>query len=100
MQELIEDIGKWSSDTFGENDRTVPLFEHTKKEVDEAIIAYNNKSPYFDWAIADCLILLFDIMYRNNISMDQMQATIQKKMQVNKKRQWSLPDEDGVIEHA
>lgn len=100
MQGLVKDIGEWSETTFGVGDRTKPLLEHLKKEVDEAIVTHDIKSIYFDWALADCFILLFDIMYRNNMTMGQIESVIKEKMDVNKKRKWHNPDENGIIEHV
>lgn len=97
MEKLQEEIGTWSKETFGNKNRTIALLTHVKSELDEAIGAYEKQSRYFDFEIADVFILMLDIMDRNNIPMSRMRTAIMAKMEINKRREWNEPDENGVI---
>jgi hypothetical protein len=39
LQEVVWDIEKWSDETFGKGQRTIPILHHLKKEVPELIEA-------------------------------------------------------------
>ena len=88
MQNIIKDVGEWSVNTFGDHDRIEELFEHLKSEADEGIAYHRDNSPFMDWAIADCLILLLDAMYRESIIWDKVLLAVKAKMEVNKRKKW------------
>ena len=48
---------------------------------------------------ADCLILLLDAYCMAGGSADELIDTAFKKLEINKRRDWGTPDENGVVEH-
>jgi len=111
LQILMNDISKWSDETFdnGNNypDRTISIMYHLKEEVEETIEALKS---YFDTCsndkfnlvideIVDCFILLLDCAKHMNISASCLIDRSKIKLQINKKRIWGTPDKNGVIHH-
>jgi hypothetical protein len=45
LQEVVWDIEKWSDETFGKGQRTIPILHHLKKEVPELIEAIEKHTP-------------------------------------------------------
>jgi len=100
IQKLQRDIKQWSDDTFGLGRTGRPIAHHLKKEIDEVIDAIDN-SGYnrVKFEIADCFILLLDVASHEGISVGEILDASEEKMEINKKRKWGEPDENGVVEH-
>ena len=120
VQTLQDNIKQWSDDTFGNHRTGKPIAYHLKKEIDEVIDAIdilraagNNKGlpwreRYGDirksqrrvkFELADCLTLLLDIASHEYINVSELLDATEEKLEINKKRKWGEPDENGVVEH-
>jgi len=91
---LQQEIGEWSEATFDDIGPT-PKLHHLKKEVEEVLQAPLDRVEY-----ADCLILLLDAARKAGISADELLEVTYEKLQVNKRRLWGEPDENGVVHHV
>lgn len=94
IQQLQNEIAKWSDATFGTGRPASRPLHHLAKEVQEVIAAPDDKVEY-----ADCLILLLDAYRMAGGSADELIDTAFKKLEINKWRGWGTPDENGVVEH-
>jgi len=118
IQNLQDDVKKWSDGTFGMYRTATPMAYHLKKEIDELIIAleelyqgtYSNntqngidllmsKYKRIRFELADCLMLLIDCASHAQINMDSLISATEEKLEINKNRKWGTPDENGVVEH-
>ena len=117
FQFLQNDIKKWSDNTFGKYRNGKPIAYHLKKEIDEVIDALNDfhqgiysngtdgvelyfgKRKRIKFELADCLMLLIDIAAHEGIDTNNLLDAMQDKLEINKKRKWGKPDQNGVIEH-
>lgn len=101
LSKFQEEVGKWATETFYKpsmGDRKYSFCDgrvkHFMKEADEL-----NKSNFLllPQEAADCFLLLIHIAH---IMEFDLLDEARKKMEINKKRTWGEPDEDGVIEHV
>jgi hypothetical protein len=119
IQNLQDDIKKWSDGTFGMHRTANPMAYHLKKEITELITAlddlyrgtYSNSSTQdgidllatkyrrIRFELADCLMLLIDCASHTQINMDSLISAVEEKLEINKNRKWGTPDENGVIRH-
>jgi len=118
FQKLQDDIKKWSDDTFGKYRTGKPIAYHLKKEIDELIDALNvyhegtyngdlDAGSYISamkkkrvlFETVDCFTLLLDVLAHEQFDIDDLLRASYEKLEVNKKRKWSEPDENGVVEH-
>ena len=117
LQNLQDDIKQWSDETFGSHRTGKPIAHHLKKEIDEVIDAIEGletetsntkadvRSVYWwkhtrvKFELADCLTLLLDIAAHEYINVSDLLDASEEKMEINKKRKWGEPDENGVVEH-
>jgi hypothetical protein len=120
IQRLQNDVKKWSDETFGIFRTGTPIAHHLKKEINELIDAlsvihngiYTNDPTgqeglrrlaearhRIKMEYADCLTLLLDSAAHENLTIDDLTKASQEKLEINKKRKWGTPDENGVIEH-
>ncbi len=120
VQELQDEIKKWSDGTFGKHRTATPMAYHLKKEIDELIDALNSyyegtytnsditsvgiqelrkKQERILYETADCLMLLVDCAAHASLNMDDVLTAMARKLEINKARKWGEPDENGVVEH-
>jgi len=120
LQNLQDDIKEWSDNTFGSHRSGKPIAFHLKKEIDEVIEAIdvlhtsgnNKEAPWGErygdickaqtrvkFELADCLTLLLDVASHENINVSDLLDASEEKLEINKKRKWGEPDENGVVEH-
>jgi len=107
IQLLQNEIKKWSDSTFGNHRTGTPIAYHLKKEIDEVIVALENHHKGADdgtknrvkFELVDCLTLLVDIAAHEDINMFDLVDASFEKLEINKKRKWGKPDENGVVEH-
>ena len=93
--QLLQDkIGGFTDETFGES-TVASKMAHLREELDEVVAAPDDR---MEWA--DCMILLLDAARRAGLSMDDLHQAIEDKMEINLKREWGEPDEDGVVRHV
>lgn len=103
LQELMDGIQEWSGKTFGEGpSRIIPNLKHLKKEIPELIktIEDHGNPDETEMEFADCFILLFQAAARYGLTAKDIKLICEKKMEINKKRNWGKPDKDGVVEHV
>jgi hypothetical protein len=94
IQQLQNEIASWSDSTFGaDRPAEIPL-HHLAKEIQELIATPKDSMEY-----ADCLILLLDAYRMAGGSADELIETCYEKLEINKKRKWGTPDNNGVVEH-
>jgi hypothetical protein len=94
IQQLQDEVANWSDNTFGaDRPAKIPL-HHLAKEIDELIASPNDSMEY-----ADCLILLLDAYRMAGGTADELVELCYKKLEINRRRKWGLPDKNGVVEH-
>lgn len=91
------DHGRWSYATFGKPSVLGPQgpASHLIKEAVELA-----KAPDDQMEQADCFLLLLDVVRRSGGNLLTLLEASERKLEINKMRQWGKPDADGVIEHA
>ncbi len=94
IQQLQDEIAAWSDSTFGAGRPAEIPLHHLAKEIQELIASPNDNMEY-----ADCLILLLDAYRITGGKSDELVETCYKKLEINRKRKWGKPDENGVVEH-
>lgn len=114
LQKLMDEIGNWSDSQFGDNQRDLPILHHLKEEIDEliqAVCTYHEKnsirniddSNYLQLSVlyefADCLMLLLDAARCLGFNATVLLSYCRGKLEINKKREWGKPDENGVVRH-
>ena len=119
IQNLQDEVKKWSDGAFGMYRTATPMAYHLKIEIDELITAlkelyqgtYSNSSTQngidlvaakyrrIRFELADCLMLLIDCASHAQINMDSLISATEEKLEINKNRKWGTPDENGVVEH-
>jgi len=95
LQRFMNELGEWADATFGVNRNPRAVVAHLKKEVDEL---YDN--IYESEEYVDCLMLLLDAYRRSGGTADGLIEDAFKKLEVCKKRKWSEPNEEGIVEHV
>lgn len=93
LNDLVNEIGLWSEETFGHDKPTVLLSKmaHLREEVDELSI-----DPRAPDDLADCIILLASIAYIAGVDLEY---AVKNKMAVNRARKWHAPDARGIQRH-
>ncbi|MDD5353524.1 MAG: DUF550 domain-containing protein [Candidatus Omnitrophica bacterium] len=76
---------KWSEKTFGPGNNTEGLCKHIEKELEEI-----KQAPHDPMEYADVMILLLDMMWRNNVKVDDFVRALADKQEINLKRKWHL----------
>lgn len=112
IQGLMDLICKWSDEQFSDgiftHERALPITYHLKKEVGELIeelqkVGNAELSHYEEEKVkeeyADCLMLLLDSASHFGLSADDLYRACVWKLEINKRRKWGSPDENGVVEH-
>ena len=95
IQRLQNELGQWSTQTFGHRTNPSGPINHLKKEVEELA-----QKPLDPTEYADCLLLLLDAWRIAGGSADQLVVNAFDKLAVNKQRDWGAVDGDGVVEHV
>lgn len=107
IQKLQNNISEWSNKSFGNSDRTIPILNHLKEEIEEVIVAKNNYEEgltgqlQHDMAseFADCLILLLDAAHKSDLNTDLLLQAAEYKMKINRDRKWKPANEQGYHKH-
>ena len=98
-KEQFEKITKWQKETFP-NATALSKLHHLKEEVNELQSDLERKAFYRDMEFADCFLLLFGCAAADGFTYEAICHAIDKKMEVNYKRKWGTPDENGVVKHV
>lgn len=118
IQELQDNVKKWSDEAFGLYRIGIPIIHHLKAETDEVIEALEtyHKGSYGNtdesalkrlrenkerilMEFADCFMLLIDAAAHEQITIDMLADATARKLEINKKRKWGKPNELGYVEH-
>lgn len=104
-------ISKWQNKTFGKA-TALSKMAHLKEEIEELnkeLIFHHENEPYFKYPeankilkereFADCFILLFGAAASDGMTYDKICKCIEEKMEINYKRNWGQPKENGVVNH-
>lgn len=96
---LVEEINDWASATFPKQTSLSKIFhlQDEAKELEMAIKA--NDSENIKEEFADVFILLVNAAHVQGLSFDDLIESAREKLEVNKKRQWNNPNNNGVCYH-
>jgi NTP pyrophosphatase (non-canonical NTP hydrolase) len=119
LKEFQKEVGEWGDKTFNSKRQfniescTYGIVNHLKKEIKEFEDLYelsklagnkylrhsndDSKETYLQREIADCFILLLHLAHLWNCD---LLDEARKKMDINRRREWGDPDQDGVVEHV
>lgn len=97
-EKQFTEITLWAKAQFPESTVSSKL-EHLEEEVKELKEAVESNSANAVYEYADCIMLLYDAMYREGMSYQQICNAIQAKFEIVQTRQWQEPDEKGVVRH-
>ena len=97
LRDLIADHSEWSQATFGKDKNRGPVgaLKHLAKEASEAAA---NPSDIIEYA--DCLLLLLDATRRAGWKIGDVVNAAERKMEINKNREWQTPSPDAPTEHV
>lgn len=89
IREITQDVQAWLSDVYPDRtlDSTLAKLREELQELSER--------PLDGWEAADVIILLFDLCDMAGFDIAKL---VHHKMDINRKRTWSLVD--GVLKHA
>lgn len=100
IEQVVEQFHEWQVETF-KNATPISKLKHLEQEVIELIIELTDsadeekiKSEY-----ADCFALLFGSARARGYTMQDIADFLLAKLEVNKRRKWGKPDENGVVNH-
>jgi NTP pyrophosphatase (non-canonical NTP hydrolase) len=107
LSKFQEEVREWAEGTFNPNDQftkhefikgRINHFLKEARELKEEFIRHPFPAlmKSMGGELADCFILLLHIS--DLLRFDLLEEAYEK-MEVNKRRAWDQPDEDGVIEH-
>jgi hypothetical protein len=101
LGDLVTDQSEWSQATFGSDAHRGPLgaLKHLAKEAVEAQESVGCKADFTE-EMADCLLLVLDASRRGGVKVMQLIEAAQKKMLVNRAREWPKPTSDEPVEHV
>ena len=97
----FKEITEWQTKTFGKA-TALSKVKHLKQEVEELEFALDSDDTDVSISeeFADCFILLFGAAHSHGFDLDSISKIIDNKMQINYKRKWGKPDENGVVNHV
>lgn len=93
LNDLVEDIGLWGDETFDHRRRSclLPIVKHLIEEANELL-----DKPEKGEEMADVFILL---CCAADVAKVDLQKEVDRKMSINRSRQWGEPNHDGVTHH-
>lgn len=98
LQQQFEEITAWQKETFPQATADSKI-AHLQEEVDELAVDVHIQAPDRRLEYADCFLLLYGSAAADGMSYDDIIAAIQEKFEINKKRTWGKPNENGVVNH-
>ena len=116
LQKLMDEVGSWSDDAFGSGQRSLAILHHLAKEIPELLDAIGdydrgandtrvNVSEMMElhrkmrFEFADAFMLLLDAARKRGFMAEDLIQVTRLKLEVNRRRKWGKPDENGIIEH-
>lgn len=101
MKKTFDDFISWQNETFPDK-TSHSLMTHLKEELLELEEEINLSEGYKTdkyLEFADCFLLLFALAESEGMDYPLIVKYIKIKMEINKKREWTSPDKDGVCRH-
>jgi len=99
MTELFyHQFTEWQKETFPTSNAFSKAC-HLRQEVEELISDLENDNPKRRLEFADCFLLLYGAAAADGMSLKDIMDCIHEKMEINYKRKWGKPDENGVVNH-
>jgi len=90
MTKFQNEVGTWGDKTFPASTPD-SIVAHLAREVGELADHHDSEEA------SDCLLLLLHHAHREGYD---LLAEARIKFEINKKRQWGEPDENGIVEHV
>lgn len=119
LQALMNEVSEWSDEQFNKgvfnHERSLPIAHHLKKESEELIEALssffistekvenkelNSRLENVGEELSDVFMLILDCATHMGYDADDIVTATFNKLEINKKRKWGKPDENGVVEHV
>lgn len=97
-EQQFNEIAAWQKETFGQS-TALSKIAHLAEELAELSYDLINKNPGRNLEFADCFFLLFGAAAADGMSYEDICESIQRKFEINKKRTWGIPDENGIVKH-
>lgn len=97
-KEQFEAISQWQNETFGQATALSKL-SHLNQEIIELNTEIIGNTEHKKMEFADCFILLFGCAASDGMTYEDICKAIDDKMEINKKRTWGKPNENGVVNH-
>ena len=100
LEKIIIETRKWQMKTFPGAGPVSKLY-HLKEEVEELIDALivGKSRAEIKAEYADCFLLLFGSAQADGLTLNEIADLIREKHEINEKRDWGEPDENGVVKH-
>ena len=99
MTELqFNEICKWQKETFPKSTAHSKSC-HLRQEVEELIDDLETGNWKRRLEFADCFILLYGAAAADGMTLQDITDAMHEKMEINYKRKWGNPDENGVVNH-
>lgn len=101
-KELFEKITKWQKETFPTSTEVSKLL-HLEEELSELMEEAKSSKPSFHnkrMEYADCFFLLYGAAEKSGLTYEDICVAINQKYEINKTRNWSAPDKNGVSKHV
>lgn len=98
-KEQFESVTKWQNETFKAS-TAMSKIAHLGQEYVELVVAVKMKDPQRRLEFADAFILLYGAAAADGMTYEDICKAIDEKMEINRKREWGLPDKNGVINHV
>jgi NTP pyrophosphatase (non-canonical NTP hydrolase) len=96
MGELLKEITGWQDKIFTQA-TSISAATHLKRELTELVVdLINHDYENARLEMADCFILIAGVAHLSGVDLE---AAVEEKMEINRKRTWGKPDKDGVVEH-
>lgn len=96
-QQFIQ-TATWQKQTFPQG-TSLSKLAHLKQEVQELENDLKTNNPEKRLEFADCFLLLFGAAASDGMTYEDICNAIQEKHEINLKRKWGKPDENGVVNH-
>ena len=96
-EKQFTEITEWQKETFP-GATMYSKIEHLKQELEE-VVEEDLSIPTRSVEFADCFILLFGAAAAFGMTYQDITDAITHKFEINKKRKWGKPDENGVVNH-
>lgn len=94
----FETIIEWQNKTFP-GASSFSKIVHLQEELEEVALEIGIDDERMHLEFADCFMLLYGAAATSGMSYEDICAAIWEKFEINLKRKWGKPDENGVVNH-